>query len=284
MIRSRRPKRYGCRWLGSLTLAIALGAIPFSSLQAQALIVQNPGWFESWAFQGQPEPVVRRQLQSQVQLQLKAMEKQCRLSSDQKQKLETAAQGDIARFFRMVQLARLKTEGMQPDQEHMQEIQQALSPVQNKFIGGLFKKDSLLETVTSATLTPDQMASWRRYLQERLERRYATAMAIELSRLEQRLPLTSRQRDAILEKVANRCKGRSIKDDQRLTSLVEAAFYSIPKEHLAQILDPPQLALLQKESQSHAGVIEMMKQEGFDFESVPETLVAPPDPAQETPQ
>jgi hypothetical protein len=184
----------------------------------------------------------------------------------------------------MVQLARLKTEGMQPDQEHMQEIQQALSPVQNKFIGGLFKKDSLLETVTSATLTPDQMASWRRYLQERLERRYATAMAIELSRLEQRLPLTSRQRDAILEKVANRCKGRSIKDDQRLTSLVEAAFYSIPKEHLAQILDPPQLALLQKESQSHAGVIEMMKQEGFDFESVPETLVAPPDPAQETPQ
>jgi hypothetical protein len=284
MIRSRRPKRCGCRWLGSLTLAIALGAIPFSSLQAQALIVQNPGWFESWAFQGQPEPEVRRQLQSQVQLQLKAMEKQCRLSSDQKQKLETAAQGDIARFFRMVQLARLKTEGMQPDQEHMQEIQQALSPVQNKFIGGLFKKDSLLETVTSATLTPDQMASWRRYLQERLERRYATAMAIEPSRLEQRLPLTSRQRDAILEKVANRCKGRSIKDDQRLTSLVEAAFYSIPKEHLAQILDPPQLALLQKESQSHAGVIEMMKQEGFDFESVPETLVAPPDPAQETPQ
>jgi len=284
MIRSRRPKRYGCRWLGSLTLAIALGAIPFSSLQAQALIVQNPGWFESWAFQGQPEPEVRRQLQSQVQLQLKAMEKQCGLSADQKQKLETAAQGDIARFFRMVQLARLKTEGMQPDQEHMQEIQQALSPVQNKFIGGLFKKDSLLETVTSATLTPDQMASWRRYLQERLERRYATAMAIELSRLEQRLPLTSSQRDAILEKVANRCKGRSIKDDQRLTSLVEAAFYSIPKEHLAQILDPPQLALLQKESQSHAGVIEMMKQEGFDFESVPETLVAPPDPAQETPQ
>jgi hypothetical protein len=128
------------------------------------------------------------------------------------------------------------------------------------------------------------MASWRRYLQERLERRYATAMAIELSRLEQRLPLTSRQREAILEKVASRCKGRSIKDDQRLIALVEAAFYSIPKEDLAQVLDPPQLALLQKESQSHAGIIEMMKQEGFDFEAVRDTQVAPPDPTQEKPQ
>lgn len=284
MIRSRRPMRWACRWLGSLTLAIALGALPSPTLWAQALIVQNPGWFESWAFQGQPEPEVRRQLQSQVQLQLKAMEKQCGLTTDQKQKLETAAQGDIARFFRMVQLARLKTEGMQPDQEHMQAIQQALSPVQNKFIGGLFKKDSLLETVTTATLTPDQMASWRRYLQERLERRYATAMAIELSRLEQRLPLTSRQREAILEKVAARCKGRSIKDDQRLIALVEAAFYSIPQEELAQILDPPQLALLLKESQTHAGIIQMMKQEGFDFEAVRDTQVAPSDPAQETPQ
>ncbi|MFM8325461.1 MAG: hypothetical protein ACKN9U_11415, partial [Pirellulaceae bacterium] len=129
MIRSRRPMRWACRWLGSLTLAIALGALPSPTLWAQALIVQNPGWFESWAFQGQPEPEVRRQLQSQVQLQLKAMEKQCGLTTDQKQKLETAAHGDIARFFRMVQLARLKTEGMQPDQEHMQAIQQALSPV-----------------------------------------------------------------------------------------------------------------------------------------------------------
>jgi hypothetical protein len=284
MIRTWRPMRCAYRWQGILTLAIAWGALPLPSLWAQALIVQNPGWFESWAFQGQPEPEVRRQLLSQVQLQLKAMEKQCSLTADQKQKLETAAQGDIARFFRMVQLARLKTEGMQPDQEHMQQIQQALSPVQSKFIGGLFKKDSLLETVTSATLTPDQMASWRRYLQERLERRYATAMAIELSRLEQRLPLTSRQREAILEKVASRCKGRSIKDDQRLIALVEAAFYSIPKEDLAQILDPPQLALLQKESQSRAGIIEMMKQEGFDFEAVRDTQVAPPDPTQETPQ
>jgi hypothetical protein len=109
-------------------------------------------------------------------------------------------------------------------------------------------------------------------------------MAIELSRLEQRLPLTSRQREAILEKVASRCKGRSIRDEQRLIALVEAAFYSIPKEDLAQILDPPQMAFLQKESQSHAGIIEMMKQEGIDFEAVRDTPVAPPDPAQETPQ
>jgi hypothetical protein len=65
---------------------------------------------------------------------------------------------------------------------------------------------------------------------------------------------------------------------------VEAAFYSIPKEDLAQVLDPPQLALLQKESQSHAGIIEMMKQEGFDFEAVRDTQVAPPDPTQEKPQ
>jgi hypothetical protein len=102
--------------------------------------------------------------------------------------------------------------------------------------------------------------------------------------LEQRLPLTSRQREAILEKVANRCKGRAIRDDQRLIALVEAAFYSIPKEELARILDPPQLALLLKESQSHAGIIEMMKQEGCDFEAVSDTQPAPPEPAQETPK
>lgn len=156
--------------------------------------------FEQWIFGGgQNAATGRKQIESRLSLQLEELEKRCRLTNDQKEKLELAARGDIKRFFERVDGSRKKFQAVGNDANRINEIWPDIEPLQQKLHVGLFDDQSLFAKTLEKTLDEEQAASYRAVQLERRKFRYKAAIGAALLKLDVAVPLRDEERRKLLD-------------------------------------------------------------------------------------
>jgi hypothetical protein len=109
----------------------------------------------------------RHQLDWQLAMQLIEIERPCKLTEEQKRKLQLAGRGDIKRFFDRYEEVKRKAEAREQDEQLVQEILEDINTLQMTLQTGVFGEDSLLVKSLPNTLTGDQFARYNAMAQER---------------------------------------------------------------------------------------------------------------------
>lgn len=157
--------------------------------------------FDQWVFGGaQNAAAGRKRMEAQAKLQVAEIERSCRLSGEQKSRLEFAAHGDFERFNEQVEALRRKFTGINiQDGEKMNQFWQELRPVQTRQLRGLTGADTLLSKALMRTLDEQQTKEFDAAQSERRRFRYHASIALALYTLEQSAPMTAEQRQKLTE-------------------------------------------------------------------------------------
>lgn len=173
----------------SLEIIEAVGeeAMQFAMTDAQ---------FESWLTQG--SDTVRNRTRSQLRSALAAVDLACHLSTEQREKLELAGQGDIQRFRDQVDALRLEVVGKSYGQDEIGEVYQRVQPLNRRLQNGLFGSSSLFAKVLPRTLDAPQRALWETLQREQNARRYKARVHLYVLSLQHALALTESQRNELV--------------------------------------------------------------------------------------
>ncbi len=217
----------------------------------QARLIQqnqiNEQQFERWVFQNvQSAREGRKRLVSTMELQIEAVDELCGLSDLQRQKLDLAARGDIARFFDEFEIVRekfrsFKKENDDPNQFNQvwNRLWQDIGPLQRKLNAGLFSSDSLFRKVIRHTLNAEQLSKYEEDQLQRRQFQYHARLELLVDEMERGMPLTAEQRTKFLKILKDQTEPPLIfgQNDFRVMMLGAA---KIPSETLKPIFDDVQ--------------------------------------------
>lgn len=239
----------------------------------RANVVQQ-GWFESWALQGRNEQYYREQVESQAQLEIENLKSVVPISELQEKKLKLALEGDLARFFRLVDEARFKTRNMQPVNEQVGEISRIISPIQQIVQKGILDETSLFHGVLDNMLTPEQSELWDKELARRQRLINKAIVQVQICALEKTMPLLSKQREALTNVVLDRLEGKKVINQYRVY-LVDYAMYTLPESKLKTFLDEKQVKFYRQKRSQVEGWKSMLEGQGAKFEDEVEEPAEP---------
>ncbi len=188
-----RPAPIRSRRLVVLLIAFTLISSCHSRVFAQI------GWtdeqFEQWVFQQFGNAATARtKLKDSLELYTENVDQTCGLSEDQKRKLRLAGQGDIERFFRKYEKVKKHFQAIRNDQQKVNEIWQAISPLQTEMTSGLFHRDSLLQKSLVNTINRKQFLAYLKVDEERRRFHHESKIGLVLTLLDQAAPVTASQR------------------------------------------------------------------------------------------
>lgn len=259
-----------------LMVVIAIAALQpdcLAQFAIRANVVQQ-GWFESWALQGRNEQYYREQVESQAQLEIENLKSVVPISELQEKKLKLALEGDLARFFRMVDEARFKTRNMQPVNEQVGEISRIISPIQQIVQKGILDETSLFHGVLDNMLTPEQSELWDKELARRQRLINKAIVQVQICALEKSMPLLSKQREALTNVVLERLEGKKVINQYRVY-LVDYAMYTLPESKLKTFLDEKQVKFYSQKRSQVEGWKSMLEGQGAKFEDEVEEPAEP---------
>lgn len=262
-------------------LCVLMVVITIAALQPDCLAqfairanVVQQGWFESWALQGRNEQYYREQVESQAQLEIENLKSVVPISELQEKKLKLALEGDLARFFRMVDEARFKTRNMQPVNEQVGEISRIISPIQQIVQKGILDETSLFHGVLDNMLTPEQSELWDKELARRQRLINKAIVQVQICALEKSMPLLSKQREALTNVVLERLEGKKVINQYRVY-LVDYAMYTLPESKLKTFLDEKQVKFYRQKRSQVEGWKSMLEGQGAKFEDEVEEPAEP---------
>lgn len=262
-------------------LCVLMVVITIAALQPDCLAqfairanVVQQGWFESWALQGRNEQYYREQVESQAQLEIENLKSVVPISELQEKKLKLALEGDLARFFRMVDEARFKTRNMQPVNEQVGEISRIISPIQQIVQKGILDETSLFHGVLDNMLTPEQSELWDKELARRQRLINKAIVQVQICALEKTMPLLSKQREALTNVVLERLEGKKVINQYRVY-LVDYAMYTLPESKLKTFLDEKQVKFYRQKRSQVEGWKSMLEGQGAKFEDEVEEQAEP---------
>lgn len=235
--------------------------------QFRAIAVQQ-GWFESWALQGKTEAVFRESVESQAQLQIENLKSIVTITEQQEDKLKLALEGDLTRFFRMVDEARFKTRNMQPVNEQVGEISRIISPIQQLVQKGILDESSLFHSVLRSMLTTEQAEKWEKEVARRERLINKAILQVQIRALERSMPLLQKQRQALITSVLERLEGKKVIDSYRVY-LVDYAMFTVPESKLKDFLDEKQVKFYLERRTQVEGWKSMLEGQGAKFEEEP---------------
>jgi hypothetical protein len=155
--------------------------------------------FDQWIFQdGSGVFNPRRRLDQLLALRLDDIDRACRLTREQRRKLELTARGDVKRFFVLYEKVKRKFQLVKNDQQKMQEIWRDINPLQSMMQSGMFDDDSLLVKSLHNTLTPEQFARYDAASRDRRMARHRAHVELGVLVLEQNMPLREDQRRELI--------------------------------------------------------------------------------------
>jgi hypothetical protein len=191
-------------------------------------------------------------------LQLAEIDRVCKLSESQKQKLQLAARGDLQRLLSEAAIFRLKYDKLMKGQkgndpnafnEVWQQMHEELQPLQMRMMRGLTSDPkSLFMKVLPKTLTAEQQQAYDVVALERLRFRYEASVAASLHQLDDVVVINEEQRAALakvlLAMPPPRLSGQyytyviwmrlGLAPQEKLEPLFEAAQWKTLKAHFDQ--------------------------------------------------
>ncbi len=257
---------------GSLTFLRVLSAFAilwigfYSSELKGQVVIDQVGQFENYAFGNLPESAVKKKLQSQFELEIKKMVLSCDLTEAQQEKIRFAAQGDISRFFRLVDKTRKSTEALNMnDQEQAQKFWQLASPIQSKLQTGLNTADSLFRKSIEQILEPEQQEKLAKREEEINSSRMAVYIKLRIAKIERQVPLVSNQRESLIDMIESTLKGKKI-PQENIANITDIVIGGFSDEKLGKILDEDQLAAIRKVVQNTDGMRQQLARKGIKLE------------------
>jgi hypothetical protein len=140
-------------------------------------------------------------LDSALLLRIETVDRVCRITEVQKNKLRLAGRGDIKRFFDKVEA--LKRKFQQGQNDPNANIWQEIQPLTIELNDGLFGDDSLYAKTIGRTLSPEQAARFQIQESERAAVRYHATIDWFISHLDKGLGMTEDQRRRFSELLAS---------------------------------------------------------------------------------
>jgi hypothetical protein len=161
-----------------------------------ALIVQR---FDQYVFRrDQGAAGARKRLEQLLASQVDVIDRACKLTEAQRNKLELAGQGDINRFFARYEATKQKAEMLEPDGDKLREFRQEMTELGSTLELGLFHENSLLYKSLRNTLTVEQYARYEPRVRQRLVERHRQAAERAVMLLEQRVAFRDGERRRLL--------------------------------------------------------------------------------------
>lgn len=256
--------------------------IAYCQFAMRAAAVQQ-GWFESWALQGRTEQYFREHIESQAQLEIEVLKSVVAITELQEKKLKLALDGDIARFFRLVDEARFKTRNMQPVNEQVGEISRIISPIQQIVQKGILDDSSLFRNVLESMLTTEQAELWKKETSRRERLINRAIVQVQIVNLEKTMPLLSKQREALINTVLDRLEGKKVIDQYRVY-LVDYAMFTLPDSKLKEILDEKQVKFYKGKRSQVEGWKSMLEGQGAKFDDDQEEAAKEAEETEEKPE
>lgn len=219
--------------------------------------VQQPDILSMYLFNGSDEATFRRQLEQRSHVRIARIAEVVGLDEAQRSKLELAAHGDLSRFYRELDHVRQKTKGLNPqNNEDMQKAWEHIMPIQQKATQGIVTDDSLSERILRSLLTDEQKAKYIEFLQERRAAQFHAILRITVADLEKALPLTEKQRAALIKLVED----KPLPDNVQLRQQGMQAYLGfvmlgrLKDDELKDVLDEQQLKTFRQLTEQYANM------------------------------
>ncbi len=141
-----------------------------------------------------------------LQVQIDFVDMAVHLTDAQREKLELAGSGDIHRFFNDYErVKRGMTFGGIPRDE-WQQVWQKTRPLQTRYNAGLHGPKSLFAKTVNSILDENQQHEFEAMKRQREKAIYIDNIRMTLSMIERKVPMTRKQRDAIIELIVDETK------------------------------------------------------------------------------
>jgi hypothetical protein len=202
-------------------------------------------WIESWVFSGQTASAARAQLENAAAQRISLVKSKCQLDEVQLDKIELAANGDIARFFREVNSLRDEFKGMQPNRDNMNEVAKRVAPVQQTWNRGMATSQSLFVGVLKSVLTPEQRSRVSEERDSQLQERRRFQLMNFIKNVEKTIPFSAMQREQLMNSVGGFMLS-SANNSLNESYLAYVAATKIEPETLSEFLDSPQIEAFKK--------------------------------------
>ncbi len=219
--------------------------------------------FEQWIFGGRNASTGRQKLETQLKLQMDAVDRECQLNDSQKNKLLLAGRGDIKRFWEHYEVTRQKFLIVRKDQQKMNEIWQEIQPLQMTLNAGLFNDQSFLLKTIRNTLDAVQTANYDTAVADRRLARYHAKLELMVAMLEAQMPLRHEQREKVLKLLREETKPphRSAGQYEYYVVMLQAS--KIPEDKLKPLFDAAQWKIVKANLAQGRGMEEFLKQNGL---------------------
>ena len=193
-IRAAGPRRQS--WA---IAAFAMSALVLFASGSRAQFVYTMDYVDSCIFQqDRAVPAARQRLASHLTIHMDEIDRACKLTEDQKKKLQLAGKGDIKHFFDRYENVRRNFKPFNQNQPDFQEVWQKLweevSPLQSNLQNGLFEEESLFSKSVSNALTPAQRKGFEAMEKERREFNWRITISQAVEMLDRSMRLTKAQR------------------------------------------------------------------------------------------
>jgi hypothetical protein len=243
----------------ALLLAMLLASLAATAARSQEFTLSEQQ-FNSWLTNRNEPP--ERINESQLVMLINSVDRVCRLTPEQKKKLNLAGQGDVDRFGGELQQLREKLVGKTFDQNEMGNVYQQISPYRERLQAGLLGEGSLFERVLSRTLNAEQLERYEQEESQRRSLRYAAKVRLYVATLEHSIPMTDSQRQFMVHwLLKNSRPPRRFGQGDLYYTMYQAS--KIPTDELAEVFNEAQMKVLKPAMRQGEGYGSYVQQQGM---------------------
>ena len=194
---------------------------------------------------GLPNNGPRVRLDTMLAQKLEDLQKVCKVSDAQKEKLRLAGRGDINRFLEEVEVKRKKFEEVRRDQNKFGQFYQQIQPLRATFQAGLFADGSFFAKALKRNLDGAEAARFDADRREHSAFRYAASVDMLTARLGLALGLTDDQRGRASRVIIDNTRPPKAMGQQEFNVVFYQAS-TVPLAKFKDILDADQIKVLER--------------------------------------
>jgi hypothetical protein len=192
---------------------------------------------EAWAF-GMQRTDAHARLESRLTLEIERIERSCRLTGEQKKKLQVTGRGDLKRFLDRVDEVRRKRRDVGGNQAQRNVIDVELQSLQTQLTEELPLHGSMFAKTLTRTLSDDQMAAYREGLRESRRFRLRAQVDLVVEVFDMAAGCSDEQRQRLTKLLLEETRLPSKSDEEFQVVLAQAV--RLPEIKLRTIFDDSQ--------------------------------------------
>jgi hypothetical protein len=192
---------------------------------------------ETWAF-GMKRADAQARLDSRLTLEIERIERCCRITEEQKKKLQVTGRGDLKRFLDRVDEVRRKRRDAGGNQAQRNEIDMEMQSLQTRLTEEPPVQGSMFAKTLTRTLSDDQMATYREGLRESRRFRHRAQVDLVVEVFDLAAACSDEQRQRLTKLLLEETRLPSRTDEEFQVVLAQAV--RLPETKLRPIFEDSQ--------------------------------------------